>query len=70
MSPVKSRSRRVPDGRWTVAFPDEERAAYAARIIEEEMAIQKTAVEETLRPLFGQVVQYKADMDGASGDPD
>ena len=35
MSPVKSRSKRVPDGRWTVAFGDEERAAYAARMVEE-----------------------------------
>lgn len=52
MSPVKSRSKRVPDGRWTVAFADEERAAYAARVVEEEMVIQRAAVRKTLESLL------------------
>ncbi|GAQ82513.1 hypothetical protein KFL_001140010 [Klebsormidium nitens] len=64
MSPVKSRSKRVPDGRWTVAFADEERAAYAARIVEEEMVIQRTAVRETLKPLLEHIDMQSVEAEG------
>ncbi|XP_057818486.1 protein TRANSPARENT TESTA 9 isoform X5 [Cryptomeria japonica] len=48
----RSRSKGLVDGRWTLAFPDEQVCKAACSIVLEEMAIQSFAVQEELKPLL------------------
>lgn len=48
-----ARVKRLVDGRWTLAFPDEAACAAAMLAVTEELAIQRVAVEQVLRPLLG-----------------
>ncbi|KAJ7522979.1 hypothetical protein O6H91_18G033200 [Diphasiastrum complanatum] len=47
-----ARTRRLVDGRWTLAFPDEESCKKAKLAVVEKMSIQQNNVEEVLHPLL------------------
>lgn len=49
---VRPRSRRLVDGRWTLAFPDEKTCKYAQEAVLEEIDIQRLAVQQVLEPLL------------------
>eukprot|EP00850_Spirogloea_muscicola_P019717 SM000197S05460 [mRNA] locus=s197:215652:223016:+ [translate_table: standard] len=49
---AQSRASWLADGRWTLAFADEQRARQALTAVAEEIAIQSQAVREILSPLL------------------
>ncbi|GBG71714.1 hypothetical protein CBR_g9125 [Chara braunii] len=51
----RTRMRRPGDGRWTLAFNDEQRCQTAQRVVAEEIAFQSNAVRQVLQPLIGSV---------------
>ncbi|EPS69887.1 hypothetical protein M569_04875, partial [Genlisea aurea] len=48
----KLKSKALVDGRWTLAFRDEESCKYALNMILEEINLQSRAVERTIQPLL------------------
>lgn len=48
----KAKSRSLVDGRWTLAFRDEESCRSALTMIHEEMYSQSNEVERRLKPLL------------------
>eukprot|EP00250_Pteridium_aquilinum_P000284 c10318_g1_i1 orf=684-2747(+) len=48
----RPKSRRLVDGRWTLAFPDEKTCKYAQTAVLEEIDIQRLAVQQVLEPLL------------------
>lgn len=52
MGTGRSRARRLVDGRWTLAFPDEKTCKHAHAVVMKEMGIQRMLVEQVLEPLL------------------
>ena len=48
----RTRSKRLVDGRWTLAFPDEKMCKYAQTAMYEEMEIQRSAIQHVLEPFI------------------
>lgn len=48
----KVKSKALVDGRWTLAFRDEEGCKYARSMILEEIKLQSDEVERCIRPLL------------------
>lgn len=48
----KVKSKALVDGRWTLAFQDEESCKNAMSMVVEEMALQSCMVEKSLEPLL------------------
>lgn len=48
----RSRVRRLVDGRWTLAFPDEQTCNHAQEAVTEEIDIQRLAVAQVLEPFL------------------
>lgn len=49
----RPRTRRLVDGRWTLAFADDKTCKYAQEAVLEEIEIQRLAVQQVLEPLLG-----------------
>eukprot|EP00249_Psilotum_nudum_P022735 c28628_g1_i1 orf=260-2767(+) len=52
MGAGRSRIKKLVDGRWTLAFLDEQTCEHAKTAVLEDMAIQSSAVENVLEPLL------------------
>lgn len=64
----RPRVRRLVDGRWTLAFPDEKTCKYAQTAVLEEMDIQRSALQQVLEPLLDvSAVPTSRDSVGSTG---
>lgn len=57
----RNKSKKLADGRWTLAFPSEEKSRKAEISVLEEMCVQSNAVRQVLEPVLGQIQAFKLD---------
>eukprot|EP00897_Mesotaenium_endlicherianum_P003075 jgi/Mesen1/2796/ME000170S01896 len=62
---LKPRAKRLADGRWTLAFQDEEQCRTARLAVLEEICVQSNLVREMLEPLLGPLPPFRL---GGEGD--